>query len=207
MESFGLFVASLCLRIGSFNPEVNFGAIALTELLMGIGIELFSMPILTILLSDLESPEIAEGSGSATFMRTVGASFAVSIVTYLWTRGGAVNHANLAKFVNPFNAGLRQSVAASGGTLQLHAAGINRMITQQGMQISFNHSFDALALFFCLDRRRLVVQATPHPKPWYSLTGHGGTLQAIQSAARFHHGRRLARAWPAWGLGPSEEAR
>ncbi|HEU4857313.1 MAG TPA: DHA2 family efflux MFS transporter permease subunit [Rhodanobacteraceae bacterium] len=140
----------ICFRFGSFNTEVDFWAVALTELMLGLGIALFFMPILTILLSDLEGQEIAEGSGSATFLRTVGASFAVSIVTYLWTRGGVVSHANLAEHINPFNDEVRQGVAAMGGQLQHYAVGINGVITQQGMQISFNQIFDGLGVGFLL---------------------------------------------------------
>ena len=140
----------VCFRFGSFNTDVDFWAVAMTELIMGLGIALFFMPILTILLSDLEGPEIAEGSGSATFLRTLGASFAVSIVTYLWTRGGVVSHANLAEHINPFNDDVRQGVAAMGGSLQHYAAQVNGVITQQGMQISFNHIFDGLGVCFFL---------------------------------------------------------
>jgi DHA2 family multidrug resistance protein len=140
----------ICFRFGSFNTEVDFWAVALTELMLGLGIALFFMPILTILLSDLEGQEIAEGSGSATFLRTVGASFAVSIVTYLWTRGGVVSHANLAEHINPFNDEVRQGVAAMGGQLQHYAVGINGVITRQGMQISFNQIFDGLGVGFLL---------------------------------------------------------
>ncbi len=140
----------VCFRFGSFNTDVGFWDVALTELMMGLGIALFFMPILTILLSDLEGQEIAEGSGSATFLRTVGASFAVSIVTYLWTRGGVVSHANLAEHINPFNDQVRQGVAAMGGSLPHYAAQVNGVITQQGMQISFNHIFDGLGIGFFL---------------------------------------------------------
>ena len=140
----------VCFRFGSFNTDVDFWSVALTELMLGLGIALFFMPIITILLSDLEGQEISEGSGSATFLRTVGASFAVSVVTYLWTRGGVVSHANLAEHINPFNPQVRENVAAMGGSLQHYAMGINRIITQQGMQISVNQLFDGLGICFFL---------------------------------------------------------
>src|SRR5690348_127122 len=149
LTAFSFAVMGLvCFRFGSFNTEVDFASVALTELIMGLGIALFFMPILTILLSDLEGPEIAEGSGSATFLRTVGASFAVSIVTYLWSRGSVLSHANLAEHINPFDSTVRQGVAAMGGELQRYAEGVNRVITQQATQISFNHLFDGIGVGF-----------------------------------------------------------
>ena len=143
-----LVMSFVCFRFGSFNTEVDFIHIALTELAFGLGIAFFFMPILTILLSDLDGPEVAEGSGSATFLRTVGASFAVSITTYLWTRGAAASHAHLAEFITLSNVEVRQGIAASGGSLQHYAAGINQVITQQAMQVSFNQIFDALGFCF-----------------------------------------------------------
>ncbi len=138
----------VCLMIGSFNTDVDFGHIALVELLMGLGIALFFMPILVILLSDLEGPEVAEGSGSATFLRTVGASFAVSITTYFWARGASVSHANLAEFINPFNPEVRHNIAAAKVPLAQHALALNGVITQQASQISFNQMFDVLGFLF-----------------------------------------------------------
>jgi DHA2 family multidrug resistance protein len=171
LTAFSFAVMGLvCLRFGSFNTDVDFWSVALTELMLGLGIALFFMPILTILLSDLEGQEIAEGSGSATFLRTVGASFAVSIVTYLWTRGGVVSHANLAAHINAFNAEVRQNVTAMGGQLQHYAAGINGVITQQGMQISFNQIMDGLAIGFFL-----LIAVVWLAKPPFVSRGGGAT--------------------------------
>lgn len=49
----------------------------------------FFMPVLQILLSDLEPHEIAAGSGLATFVRTLGGSFAASLTTYAWSASAA----------------------------------------------------------------------------------------------------------------------
>ncbi|MGH8118152.1 MAG: DHA2 family efflux MFS transporter permease subunit [Rhodanobacteraceae bacterium] len=138
----------VCLRFGGFDTDVDFASVAITELVLGLGLAFFFMPVTTILLSDLDGTEIAEGSGSSTFLRTVGASFAVSIVTYLWARGGDVSHANLADHINPFRPEVRQAIAAMGGHLQQYAVGINRVITQQATQVSFNHLFDGLGIGF-----------------------------------------------------------
>jgi DHA2 family multidrug resistance protein len=86
----------------------------------------------------------------ATFLRAVGGSFAASITTYAWTRGGVVSHANLAEHINPFNDEVRQGVAAMGGQLQHYAVGLNGVITRRGVQISFNQIFDGLGVGFLL---------------------------------------------------------
>ncbi|MFC0592950.1 DHA2 family efflux MFS transporter permease subunit [Ottowia pentelensis] len=138
-------MGTVCLRFGSFDTQVSFAVVALTELMMGAGIAIFFLPVLTILLSPLEGPAIAEGSGSATFMRTVGASFTVSIVTYLWVRGAAIQHAVLAEHINPFDAQVRAGMAAAGGAGR-YLGTVNEIITQQALQISFNQVMNGLGL-------------------------------------------------------------
>jgi DHA2 family multidrug resistance protein len=80
-----------------FNLDVDFKHIALVQLFQGFGVALFFMPVLQILLSDLQPHEIAAGSGLATFMRTLGGSFAASLTTYAWTERGAVHHAHMTE--------------------------------------------------------------------------------------------------------------
>jgi predicted MFS family arabinose efflux permease len=127
-----------CFMRGDFNTDVDFYHVALAQLLQGLGVAFFFMPILTILLSDLSGREVADGSGTATFLRSLAGSFAASITTYLWTRGGVVEHSTLAEHVSAYSSEVRSAVAAAGGHLQQYAAGINRVINQQATQISFS---------------------------------------------------------------------
>jgi DHA2 family multidrug resistance protein len=149
LAAFAFVVMGLtCFIRGRFTTEVDFYHVAMAQLLQGLGVALFFMPVLTILLSDLEGPEVSEGSGVATFLRSVGGSFSASITTYLWTRGGVLNHANLGEHVNAYAEQVRDAIAATGGHVQQYAAEMNRVITQQAMQISFNQLFDALGFIF-----------------------------------------------------------
>ncbi|MGH8300526.1 MAG: MFS transporter, partial [Steroidobacteraceae bacterium] len=112
------------------------------QLIMGFGIAFFFLPILTILLSDLTGRDVAAGSGLATFLRTVAGSFAVSITTYLWERGTVIHHANLASHISVYSDRVRHGIEMSGGNVQLYAAHINHVITQQATQIAVNHLFN-----------------------------------------------------------------
>ena len=73
------------------------------QLFQGFGVALFFMPVLQILLSDLQPHEIAAGSGLATFMRTLGGSFAASLTTYAWTERGAVHHAHITEKLSAYD--------------------------------------------------------------------------------------------------------
>ncbi|MGH7690874.1 MAG: MFS transporter, partial [Gemmatimonadaceae bacterium] len=132
---------------GSFNTQVNFASLFEVRLLQGLGVAFFFMPVLTILLSDLEGPEIAAGSGTSTFLRQLGSGFSASIVTFLWDRGAAAQHVYLSAHVNPYNPISVQALSAFSVQRQQQAlATVNNLVTQQGFQLSFDHIATTLGL-------------------------------------------------------------
>ena len=132
-----------------FNLDVDFRHIALVQLLQGFGVALFFMPVLQILLSDLQPHEIAAGSGLATFMRTLGGSFAASLTSYAWTERGAVHHAHLTEKLSAYDpATIETATRLGGGDLQRGAAVLERIISNQAAQIGFNEIFHLLGIVF-----------------------------------------------------------
>ncbi|MBS0212518.1 MAG: DHA2 family efflux MFS transporter permease subunit [Proteobacteria bacterium] len=132
-----------------FNLDVPFKDVAGIQLFMGIGVALFFMPVLTILLSDLEGREIASGSGLATFLRTLGGSFAASITTFMWNDRTEVHHAQLSEHISAYIPDSYNAVLNAGqGDLQRGAAMLDYMITRQSSQIGFNEIFWALGWIF-----------------------------------------------------------
>ena len=148
--AFVVMAATSFMRAG-FNLDVTFATIAGVQLLMGLGVALFFMPVLTILLSDLDGREVAAGSGLATFLRTLGGSFAASIATFMWNNRTVVHHAQMTERISSLDPSTQSSVLAIGmGNLQRGAAVVERMITQQASQIGFNEIFHALGWIFLL---------------------------------------------------------
>ena len=141
-----------CFLRSSFYLDIDFYHVAMVQLLQGLGVALFFMPILTILLSDLKQNEIASGSGLATFLRTLGGSFAASITTLLWDRRAVLHHERLAEQITPYSPTTQAAMSQLGqGNPQLGGSVIDGMITQQGYQISFNEVFHLLGwVFFAL---------------------------------------------------------
>lgn len=133
----------------SFNLDVDFHHIAMVQLWQGLGVALFFMPVLTILLSDLEPHEIAAGSGLATFARTLGGSFAASLTTFAWNQRTVIHHAQLTESIGAYSPVVRDSLGTLGqGDLQRGAVIMERMISQQAAQIGFNEIFHALGIIF-----------------------------------------------------------
>ena len=133
----------------SFNLDVDFNHVAMVQLWQGLGVALFFMPVLTILLSDLEPQEIAAGSGLATFVRTLGASFAASLTTWAWAQRTTIHHAQLTEHISAVDPAIQQAVGAlGGGNTQAGAIVLNQMISQQAAQIGFNEIFHLLGILF-----------------------------------------------------------
>ncbi len=134
-----------------FNLQVDYAHVAMIQLVMGVGVALFFMPVLQILLSDLDGREIAAGSGLATFLRTLGGSFAASLTTYLWARRTQVHHAHITEHISVYQPGMQQQVTEMGhGNLQSGAAFLNNMINHQASQMGFNDIFYLLGWTFLL---------------------------------------------------------
>lgn len=142
-------MAATCFMRSEFFIGIDFYHVAMVQLIQGLGVALFFMPILTILLSDLQQNEIAAGSGLATFLRTLGGSFSASLTTLLWERRAVSHHEQLAEHITAYDPTSQAALTHLGqGDKQLGASVINDMITQQGYQISFNEVFHALGWIF-----------------------------------------------------------
>ena len=132
-----------------FYLDIDFYHVAMVQLIQGLGVALFFMPVLSILLSDLKQNEIASGSGLATFLRTLGGSFAASLTTLMWERRSVTHHAQLAEHITPYSPAAQNAMQQlGGGDPETAGRVINQMITQQSYQIGFNEVFHVLGWVF-----------------------------------------------------------
>ena len=150
LASFAFVAMSLTSFARShFNLDVDFAHVAWVQLFQGVGVALFFMPVLQILLSDLEPHEISAGSGLMTFVRTLGGSFAASPTTYFWSQRTSIHHAQLTEHISASDPAMTQTLAQYGmGDVQRGAFVMDRIISQQALQIGFNEIFHALGWIF-----------------------------------------------------------
>jgi len=146
-SAFAILGAASFIRAGFF-LGVDFTHVAAVQLLQGLGLALFIMPINAILLSDLKPQEIAAASGLSTFSRTLGASFAVSLTSLLWDRRAVLHHAHLAEGLSP-QALATPAVPTAPGDLAF-AYRLDHAIDQLAYQMSFNDVSFALGWIFVL---------------------------------------------------------
>jgi DHA2 family multidrug resistance protein len=144
-----VIMGATCFLRSGFYLDIDFDHVATMQLLMGLGVALFFMPATVILLSDLNQNEIASGSGLATFLRTLGGSFAASLTTFLWDRRAVLHHERLSENITAYDATTQTAMTQLGhGDAPMAASMINGMITQQSYQIAFNELFRGLGWIF-----------------------------------------------------------
>ncbi|MBN2992722.1 DHA2 family efflux MFS transporter permease subunit [Pseudomonas cedrina subsp. fulgida] len=137
-----------CFMRASFTNEVDFTHIALVQLFMGIGVALFFMPTLSILMSDLPPQQIADGAGLATFLRTLGGSFAASLTTWIWIRRADQHHAYMSENMTTYDSTTRDAIQALGGAGQKAYAQLDQILTGQAYMMSTVDYFTLMGWIF-----------------------------------------------------------
>ncbi|MFQ6571853.1 DHA2 family efflux MFS transporter permease subunit [Pseudomonas sp. UM16] len=143
-----LAIGTSCFMRAGFTNEVDFQHIALVQLFMGIGVALFFMPTLSILLSDLPPHQIADGSGLATFLRTLGGSFAASLTTWIWIRRADQHHAYLSESISTYEPATREALKQLGGASGQSYAQLERMLSSQAYMMSTVDYFTLMGWVF-----------------------------------------------------------
>lgn len=144
--SFVIFGLAFYWR-SQFNVETPFSHIMWVQIFQGFGTVLFFIPVMTIMLSELKPSEIANGTGLAMFVRSMGGSFFISMTSSLWNSRASVHHAHLAETFTTGNGGVLAILAAfDEGKIRLALAKLEQMVNQQAYQIAFNEVFRAYAI-------------------------------------------------------------
>ena len=144
-----IIMASTSFMRSGFYLDIDFYHVAMAQFIQGLGVAVFFMPITQIMLSDLQPNEIAAGTGLATFIRTLGASFSASITTFLWQHRAIVHHAQLTEHLTAYDTDTQQALTTLGnGNVNTAFRVLEQMINQQAYQLSFNELFHLLGLVF-----------------------------------------------------------
>jgi len=94
------------------------------------------MPTLSILMSDLPPHQIADGAGLATFLRTLGGSFAASLTTWIWIRRADQHHAYMSESLSTFDPATRDALNSLGGAGTKAYAQLDQVLTSQAYMMS-----------------------------------------------------------------------
>ena len=143
-----LAIGLSCFMRADFTSQVDFQHVALVQLFMGIGVALFFMPTLSILMSDLPPHKIADGAGLATFLRTLGGSFAASLTTWIWIRRADQHHAYMSESMSTYDPITRHALENLGGASTKAYAQLDQVLTSQAYMLSTVDYFTLMGWMF-----------------------------------------------------------
>ncbi|MFV9997906.1 MAG: multidrug efflux MFS transporter permease subunit EmrB [Arsenophonus endosymbiont of Dermacentor nuttalli] len=142
--SFIVYAACYYWRAWTFEPAMDFAAVAWPQFVQGLAIACFFMPLTTITLSGLPADKIASASSLSNFARTLAGTIGTSITTTLWTHREAMYHVHFTEVITPYNPEAQKffvELSALGLNEQQSAAYLAKIITEKGLIISANEIF------------------------------------------------------------------
>lgn len=170
--SFGIYALCFFWR-STFAPNMDFRYVVLPQIIQGIGVACFFMPLTTISLSGLQANQIASASSLSNFLRVLGGSIGASITSTLWDNREATHHAILTEHVSLYDS------AATQWFSLLHSIGLSQpqqavytaqQITRQGYILASNEVFWLSGWLF-IGLTVLVWWARPPFRPGSSESG------------------------------------
>jgi DHA2 family multidrug resistance protein len=132
------------LRTG-FASNINFGHVIVPNLLQGIGMPFFFLPLMTLALWPLKPQEYAAGAGLMTFLRTTSGAFATSLVATLWENAGTEHRVAIVNEISGDRA-VQHSLNVPGMTAEQNVRMLDNMVQSQSVMTATNHIFEIVAV-------------------------------------------------------------
>ena len=149
--SFVVYAITFYWRAVTFEPGMSFADVALPQMVQGLAVACFFMPLTTITLSDLPAHKMASASSLFNFLRTLAGSIGTSLTTFLWYNREAVHHTQLTEAITPYNPAAQQyyqMMERFGMGEEQTSSLLARNMTSQGFILGANEIFWLSAVLF-----------------------------------------------------------
>ncbi len=158
-----------------FNLSVDYDIIAWSRIVMGVGMGMIMVPLMTMAFATIKKEEMANATSIFSLIRNIAGSFGVAIMTTILARRAQFHQARLSEQLNPYDThyqlGLNKAMSVLGakaGPVSEHAA--NGLIFQQLMRqanlFSFNDAFHvASIMMICVVPLVFLLKRPRHDVP------------------------------------------
>ncbi|MDR2124714.1 MAG: DHA2 family efflux MFS transporter permease subunit [Desulfovibrio sp.] len=132
----GFLVFAGCMQARAlFSPQADLNFILIPQIIQGIAVALFFVPITTLAFADLPPQRMADAAGLFNFIRTLFGAVGASAAATLWERREAFHHSRLTSHIDPYNPIARdtlETLQSLGMTGEQSAAWLAGAVTKQG---------------------------------------------------------------------------
>ncbi len=147
----------LCTALGSYiktyyNLDISTWFIIWPQIIMGIGMGFFFVPLATIAYNTIPAEKVGEAAGLFSFCRNVGNSVGVAITTTILSRTMQINWQQLGENINPNNPAIQKWLFESGyKTLNINSLSLLKyQLQRQAQMIAFIDVFYFVSICFIL---------------------------------------------------------
>ena len=157
LVSFGLTgLTVLMLWRTTFTQDMTFWQVSLPQLVQGIFMPLFFLPLMTVALGTIPMKDIANGAAMITFVRTVAGAVAASLMTTAWSDSAISARSNLVGDLHP------DALSSAGVAPSMVTPLLDRLVESQAVMVATNHIFFIIAI--CMGVSAAGIWLAPKPQ-------------------------------------------
>jgi len=138
----------------------DFWILALPQLVQGLGMPFFFIPLTIIALGAVNPEETASAAGVMSFLRTLAAAIGTSIGSTLWQNGEQSNRAELTNILNNGDQVIANATQR-GFSVEQGRGLIERAVDQESFALATNHIFALAAVIFFISAA--IIWLAPRP--------------------------------------------
>jgi DHA2 family multidrug resistance protein len=143
-----------------FDSDINYGSIIIPQLLQGIFVPFFFVPLFGLALGSLKPQDIAAGAGLLSFARTMAGAFATSLATTFWLDGSRANRVGLLNQMNSAQA--VHQVGLLGFTHARSLQELEGLVESQAVMLATDKLFLTMSVLMVM--AACSIWFTPKPK-------------------------------------------
>ena len=155
-----LWLGVTSLLRARWTTGADFWTLALPQMLQGVGMPFFFIPLTTIALGAVEPAETASAAGLMSFLRTMAAAIATSVASTMFADSAVVARSEIVSKLN--GEPTRAALEASGSSLDQVRGLISQVVDGESMALAINHIFLISALVFV--GAAMLIWLSPRPR-------------------------------------------
>ncbi|HEX3431490.1 MAG TPA: DHA2 family efflux MFS transporter permease subunit [Rhizomicrobium sp.] len=164
------FLAAITLWRTTFDQDITYWQLALPQLLTGLGIPLFFIPLLGLSIAAVPPAQTASAAGLVNFIRTMSGAFGTALVTTAWDRSTTSARVDLVGNLHqPQN--LLTTMQSHGQSAAQALNSFDALVQSQAVMLATNRMFLVLAAIIATVAAG--VWLSPRPKAAVAM-GTGG---------------------------------
>ena len=162
LVSFGILWlgATSLIRTVWWTSDADFWTLALPQLIQGVGMPFFFIPLTTLALGAVEPEETASAAGVMNFLRTMAGAVATAIATTMWYDGAQVTRAELTGILHQPQAAI-DGLAARGFSIEQARLIVSQLVDREAVALATGHIFTIAALVFAAAAS--IIWLAPRP--------------------------------------------